>query len=584
MRSTTRALLILYGFILLTIKIHAQDTRQTGYTPDLIPLQPLLKNDSPWVDSVFNTLSDKEKIGQLFMVPAYSNRDAKFYRELGELIKKHQVGGIIFFQGGPLRQSALLNRYQSLLKVPALVAMDAEWGVGMRLDSVVSYPYQMTLGAIQNDQLIYDMGVQIARDFKRLGMHINFAPVVDVNNNINNPVINFRSFGEDIHRVADKGFAYMKGLQDERILATAKHFPGHGDTDVDSHHALPRLPFSRKRLDSLELHPFSYLSNRNLGAVMIAHMSIPSLDPTPNLPSTLSRPIITGLLKEKMGFEGLIFTDAMRMKGVTRYFPAGEAEVRAFKAGNDMIEMSADLNKAIAGITAAVKKGEITWEEIDQRVKRILAAKEWAGLNRYRPVELEHLYRDLNRKESRELNQELAGKAVTLLRHQPSGAFPLPEAVRSTAVISIGSRLETEFQRSIRAERRVTRFNLPAEASREQITQLRQLIQGFHRIIIGIHDTGSRPRSTLSYSRHVLDFITETAGNPAASFAVMANAYTLHQLKGIEKARVLILTYENSRYTQRAAAKFFTGELKPGGKLPVTVNGHFKAGDGLKLY
>ncbi|HEY9561067.1 MAG TPA: glycoside hydrolase family 3 N-terminal domain-containing protein, partial [Anseongella sp.] len=264
-------LLTLLYFSLGTIKIHAQDSNTRGPgTPEFLEA-----NDSDWVDSVFSSLSRKEKIGQLFMVAAYSDRDQESYDKLAKLIEEQQVGGIVFFQGGPVRQSLLLNRYQSLLKVPALVAMDAEWGVGMRLDSTVSFPYQMTLGAVGNNELIYKMGQQIARDFKRLGMHVNFAPVVDINNNINNPVINYRSFGEDMFKVADKGFAYMRGLQDEGIMATAKHFPGHGDTDVDSHLGLPTLSFTRNRLDSLELYPFRYLIDRGISGVMVAHMHIP---------------------------------------------------------------------------------------------------------------------------------------------------------------------------------------------------------------------------------------------------------------------------------------------------------------------
>src|SRR5690606_3521572 len=242
---------------------------------------------------------------------------------------------------GPVRHAQVINRYQQLSRIPLLVAFDGDWGLGMRLpDSTLSYPYQMTLGAIQNEVLIYEMGRQIGQDFRRLGMHVNFAPVVDVNNNASNPVINYRSFGEDKYNVARKGLAFMNGMIDEGIIATLKHFPGHGDTEVDSHYDLPVLSFSAERLDSLEIYPFRELIQAGAPGVMTAHMHIPSLDDTPNLPSSISRLVVTGLLKEQLGFRGLTFTDAMEMKGVLKFFSDGEADVRAILAGNDMLELS----------------------------------------------------------------------------------------------------------------------------------------------------------------------------------------------------------------------------------------------------
>src|SRR5690606_13594764 len=578
MRKSTGPLLIFISFILGILKIHAQDSNLGPGTPEF------LQTSSPWVDSVFNSLSKDEKIGQLFMVAAYSNRDEPSYEALGKLITKEQVGGIVFFQGGPLRQTHLLNRYQSLLKVPALVAMDAEWGVGMRLDSTVSYPYQMTLGALTNNELIYHMGQEIAKDFKRLGMHVNFAPVVDVNNNINNPVINYRSFGEDMYRVADKSFAYMRGLQDGGILATAKHFPGHGDTDVDSHLGLPRIDFTRERLDSLELYPFRFLVNRGIGGVMVAHMHIPALDNTPNLPSTLSRPIITGLLREELNFQGLVFTDAMNMRGVTRHFPTGEAELMAVVAGNDLVELSEDLALATRTIRRAVRRGVITWEDIDKRVKRILAAKEWAGLASYQPVETDGLFADLHRPESSELLQRLATGSVALLRNNPPNYFPIPEPLLATAAASIGRDFGPTFQRELAKAEHISSYALQKNARPAQTARLEEKLKQYDRVIVGIHDKRNRPRSVLDFSAPVLQFISRLSDNPKASFALMANAYTLDQLKGIENARVLVVVYENSPYTERAAAAYFLNKLRPQGKLPVTVNPHFKVGDGLMIF
>jgi beta-glucosidase-like glycosyl hydrolase len=291
---------------------------------------PFLDKQADWVDSVFATMDLDAKIGQLYMVAAYSNRDDSHRQEVLEMVGKYKIGGLIFFQGGPVRQALLANEYQSVSGIPLLVAMDAEWGVGMRLDSTIRYPYQMALGAIRENSLIYEMGMEVARQFKRLGMHINFAPVIDVNNNSNNPVINFRSFGEDKHNVTLKGKAYMKGLQENSVLACGKHFPGHGDTDVDSHEDLPVIKHDFERLRNTGLYPFNELIQEGLGSVMVAHLSIPALDTTANLPSTLSSPVVTGLLKDSLHFQGIVFTDALNMEGVAKYYEPGEVDITVF--------------------------------------------------------------------------------------------------------------------------------------------------------------------------------------------------------------------------------------------------------------
>src|SRR6202012_1589677 len=278
-------------------------------------------------------------------------------------------GGLVFFQGGPVRTADLINRYQKLVKTPMLISMDGEWGVGMRLDSTTSFPYQMTLGAIQDNALIYKMGQQVAYDFKRIGMQMNFGPDMDINNNPDNPVINYRSFGDNKYNVAQKGIAYFTGMQSEGLLTTAKHFPGHGDTNVDSHFDLPLLPFTRKRLDTLEEYPFKQAINAGISGIMVAHMDIPALDDTKNLPSTLSPKIVTGILKDSLGFKGLVVSDAMEMKAVTKYFPDGEAELKAFLAGEDIIELSENSAVAISKICKAIRQGQISAEELDRRVR-----------------------------------------------------------------------------------------------------------------------------------------------------------------------------------------------------------------------
>ena len=342
---------------LITTKAHAQ---QQDYIQ-------ILSHQNHWVDSVFKKLNRRQKVAQLFFVRAHTDKGQKYEDSVASVINDQQVGGLVFFQGGPVRQADLINRYQKISRVPLLIAMDGEWGTGMRLDSTISYPYQMTLGAIQDNNLIYKMGQEVAHDFKRIGMQMNFGPDMDVNNNPDNPVINYRSFGDNKYNVAKKGIAYFKGMQDAGLLTTAKHFPGHGDTNVDSHLELPLLPFSRKRLDSLEEYPFREAINAGISGIMIAHMDIPALDSTKNLPSTLSHKIVTGVLKDSLGFKGLVVSDAMEMKAVTKYFPNGEAELRAFLAGNDIIELSDDSKKAILRIRKAVRKGEISNEAFEAK-------------------------------------------------------------------------------------------------------------------------------------------------------------------------------------------------------------------------
>jgi len=540
---------------------------------------PFIHMQHAWVDSVFQTLSAKEKVAQLFMVRAHTNLGQQYIDSVAGVIEREQLGGIVLFQGGPGRHASVINRYRGLSKVPLMVALDGEWGLGMRLpDSTVSYPYQMTLGAIQNEALIYQMGREIALDFKRLGMNINFAPVVDINNNPRNPVINFRSFGEDKHNVTRKGLAYMRGMMDEGIIVSLKHFPGHGDTDVDSHHDLPRLPFTAGRLDTLELHPFRELVNAGASGVMVAHMNIPSLDDTPNLPSSLSKKIVTGLLKEQLGFRGLVFTDAMDMNGVVKNFRNGEADVRAIIAGNDILELSQNSARAIEMVLQAIRQNRISQKEIDARVKKVLAAKYWLGLHQQGPVALDGLYADLNRRSSNALNQRLADAAITQLKSD--SLIRHLDYNRRTAIISIGVSDITPFQQALepRFDNHL-HYVLPANASANDIAAVARELRRFPQIIVGLHDSRSRPRSDLNYNANVRLFINELA-NMNSVFCVFANPYSLAGLPGVEAAPSMLMGYQNEPALQRAAAKVVMRRLVPKGRLPVSINAFFQFGDG----
>ena len=372
-------LLIAAVFIFLSFQV-ALKTNPKVTAEKEIPA--FLQSEEKWVDSVFASLSPDERLGQLFMIPCWSNKDARHVRQIREVIQKYKIGGLIFMQGGPMRQAKLTNYFQKLSKTPLLISIDGEWGLAMRLDSTPQFPKQMTLGAIQNDSLIYEMGKEIAMECKRLGIQVNFAPVADVNNNPNNPVISMRSFGEDKYLVARKAEMYMRGMQDQGVLANGKHFPGHGDTDKDSHKTLPTVPYSTARLDSLELYPFRYLMDRGLGSVMVGHLYVPAIDSTKDQASTLSSKIVTGLLKDKLGYQGLIFTDALNMKGASAYNEAGVVDAKALLAGNDVLLFTENVEKAIVEIKKSLESGELKQEDIDAHCKKILKAKYWCGLSK----------------------------------------------------------------------------------------------------------------------------------------------------------------------------------------------------------
>lgn len=544
-----------------------------------VPYIESLNAPNAWVDSVFKKLNKRERIAQLFMVRAHTDKGKAYEDSIAEVIKKERIGGVVFFQGGPGRQAILTNQYQSLSKVPLLIAMDAEWGLGMRLDSTISYPYQMTLGAIQNNNLIYEMGRQVALDFKRLGMHVNFAPDADINNNPKNPVIGYRSFGDNKYNVTAKVGAYMKGLQDNNIMVSLKHFPGHGDTDVDSHYDLPQLPFSRARLDSLEMYPFRELIKQGASGVMVAHMNIPALDNTKNLPSTLSKPIVTTILKEEMGFKGLVFSDAMGMKGVVKFFPGGEADVRGIIAGNDVIELSENSVRAVKLVRKAIRTNRLSWERIDESVRKILVAKYWVGLNDLQPLKTTDVVAELNRPEALALNQRLADAAVTILKSDSQ--IKALDKNKKTAIITMGAKASNTFHSMLKADLdNSVHFILPKDASANDIASVNRELRNYDQIIVGIQDMRKRPPAVLDYNNSMKLFIAELA-KMNSTMVVFANPYTIAGLPGIEAAKTIILNYQNSEEAQKASARVISGKLKASGKLPVSISTSFKNGDGI---
>jgi len=563
-----RQLSILIIFLIFTLSVRAQ---KKSYIQTL-------NEPNHWVDSVFHKMSRREKIAQLFFVRAHTNKGQAYEDSVGKVIRKERIGGLVFFQGGPGREVILINKYQALAKIPLLIASDGEWGLGMRLDSTISYPYQMALGAIRDKQLLYKMGIEVAKDFKRIGVQMNLGPDVDINNNPKNPIINYRSFGENKYNVAIKAAAYMKGMQDGGLLVSIKHFPGHGDTDVDSHFDLPQLNFTRARLDSLEMYPFRELIADGAAGVMVAHMNIPSLDQTPNLPSTLSKPIVTGILKDELGFKGLIVSDAMEMKGVVKNFKDGEADVLGVIAGNDILELSENSRRAVKLVRKAIRHKRLNMERIEESDRKILVAKYWAGLTIKTKLNEQDVQAGVNRPESYVLLQQLADSSMTLLNG--NGAIKALSPEKRTVIISIGTPDITVFQSELAGfYKNSVLFNLDKTANANDIAKVIKGIDPLDQVIVGIHDTRARPANGLQLSADVKMLISSLAEKNTV-FAFFANPYNLAGLSGIEKSKSLIVAYQKEDYMQKAAASVIKNQFMATGKLPVTINHFFKYGDG----
>lgn len=541
---------------------------------------PFLGTATPWADSVLHTLSLDQRIAQLMMVSAYSNKDAKHEAAVEALVRDGNVGGLIFFQGGPVRQARLTNRYQAAARTPLLIGMDLEWGLAMRLDSTVRFPRQMALGALRDDTLIERMGEEIAREMRRLGVHVSFSPVVDVNNNPANPVINDRSFGEDRELVARKGIAYMRGLQKGGVIATAKHFPGHGDTDTDSHYALPVIAHSRTRLDSLELYPFQRLVDEGLSAMMVAHLEVPALDSVKGVPSTLSKPIVHGLLEEELGFRGLVFTDALNMKGVANADKPGEIELRALMAGNDVMLFPQDPAKAILRIRQAIDSGLVDRAMIDHKCLKVLRAKEWAGLHRMIKVDLTGLHADLNTTGALRLRRELYAQAITAASdHQ--GLLPVRDvAGPRIASLVIGEKPGNTFQRYLQRYADVAVFGCEKSIKPDSLQMLLRQLEGFDRVIVSVHGTTYRVNREFGVPNTAMDIVREVAARKPVIFALFANPYALARSYGAQLKASVLVAYEETDETQDLMAQAIFGAIGTNGRLPVTASAFHRAGDG----
>ena len=518
-----------------------------------------------WVSETYSKLSLEEKIGQLFMVAAYSGGPDYNEDKITELLQNRQIGGVIFMQGTPEAQATLNNKYQRMANVPLLVGMDAEWGLGMRLTGVKNFPRQMMLGATRDSALVYEMGVAVAKQCNRLGVHINFAPVVDVNNNPNNPIINFRSFSEDKTRVAQMGLAYMHALQDNGVMACAKHFPGHGDTETDSHEDLPVIRKSLSALEKLELYPFRKLMNAGLQSIMIAHLNVPALEPG-KLPTTLSRKTITNHLKSKMGFNGLIFTDALNMKGITKYYNAGEVDLLAFKAGNDVLLFSQDVPTAIAKIKAAIESGDISEEALETSVKKILAAKYNAGLHDWQPVSAGNATADLN-KDIERIRQKTTDKAITLVKDDNEILEKVKENM-SVAYIGVNATSTDLHDLVETAVGRLETKWLPKGSSDAVYTAANKQLNYYDAVIVAVHDLTFYPSGgDYGLDKKQLAFLKEVSTKKNVIITLFGNPYLLKNMCGLRSA---LVAYEDDELTEAAVAQVLLHKKRALGKLPVT--------------
>ncbi|MCB9265220.1 MAG: serine hydrolase [Lewinellaceae bacterium] len=539
-----------------------------------------VSKEQQWVDSVYNAMSEQERLGQLFMLRAHSNLGQDHVDKIKRLISEYRVGGLCFFQGTPEKQIQLINEYQELAgPVPLLIAMDAEWGLGMRMkESTISFPKQLMLGAIQDNRLIYNMGREIARQLKAVGVHLNFAPVADVNNNPANPVIHTRSFGEDPVNVSVKSYMYAKGLQDYGVLACAKHFPGHGDTDVDSHYGLPVIRHDFGRLDSVELYPFRVLAQYGVGSVMVAHLNVPALDARENRPTTLSYNTVTKLLREGLGFEGLIVTDALDMKGVTSHFKGGEVEAEALLAGNDMLLLPEDLGAAFAEIKKYIEEGKLSWERIEQSVKKILANKYRLGVRTFKPLDANNIRQQLNTGQAIQLKRSLIANALTLVRN-PEELIPFQALdTLKLASLSIGGGASNPFQERLLSYQDMPTFRESGDISPARGQELAKELEKFDAVIIGLHDLNSQAGSDFGVKRGTRDFLKLLSHRTRVILTVFGTPYSLQYFDDIDW---VLEAYDEDPATQDLAAQALFGAIALKGRLPVTASSRSAYGVGV---
>ncbi len=546
----------------------------------LLNIDPLITKDSlaqkRWVNGIYESMSLEEKVGQLFMVSIASDQDKMSIEKIKQLIISENIGGIIFSTGGPMRQAKISNDYQKSSKIPLLVGMDAEWGLAMRLDSTYAFPWNMTLGAITNNNIVEKIGYQIGKHSKRIGVHINFAPDIDINTNPLNPIIGNRSFGENRENVAQKGIAYMKGLEKAGVLSSGKHFPGHGDTATDSHKTLPIINFTEQRIDSIELYPFKRLINEGLSSVMIAHLGIPSLESRQDYPSSLSKTIVTNLLKHKLNFKGLVFTDALNMKGVANHSNPGDSDLTAFLAGNDILLMPLDVKKGKEKIVEAYNYGVISEERLEHSVKKILKAKYKVGLNNYTPIKESNLYEDLNTIKNELVYAEAIENAITVIKNKID-ILPIAKLEnKKIAYINLGDSSGNIFYNKLSNYAKIT------EIKEDNPQVLLQKIKQYNLVIIGHHKSNESPWKSYKFSNKDLGII-KAISQERSSNSILVNFAKPYTLSGLDLNTLdaIVIGYQNSELAQQKTAELIFGAIGAKGKLPVSISNDFPVNTGI---
>lgn len=553
--------------------------------------------ETEWVDSVFQSLTPDQRIAQLVWINTAANKNVAAQLKVAELIKKYNLGGVIFFTGDPEKQVELTNAYQTAAQTPLLVAMDAEWGVGMRLPGVIPFPYNMMMGAADNPDLVKQVTREMARQMKRMGVHVSLGPVVDINTQPLNPIIGMRSFGESPELVSACGLAYMQGLQESNIIAVAKHFPGHGDTQTDSHHTLPVVPYSRERLDSVEMYPFKVLTDNGIAGVMSAHLNVPQLDDQEGIPSSLSSKMLTGILRDEWGFQGLVITDAMNMSGAKAYGEPGEIEALALKAGNDVVEFPKDVEQTIAGIKRAVESGLLTQEEIDEKCRKVLAAKYWVGLNKLSPVSRYNLMKDLNNPQAELVKRKMVEASITLLENQDE-IIPLKRLdTIKVACLAVGRTNETPFQEMLSKYTKTDNFFLPEQFTSAELEAVKEKLKEYNLVVAGLHlyesktrhsmQVGNmqkvRPKRPYGLTDENEDLLSYLSNDIKSIVVFFSSPYALAEVKSFTPPAGLIMAYQNDSLVQELTAQLICGGIGASGKLPVSLGSYYKIGDGLKI-
>ncbi len=560
--------LLFFVFVLLLVNSYGQN------------LDPLRTEDykaqEKWVDSILSSMTIDEKIGQLFMVQAYSNSDSVHENKIKEMIQNYHVGNLIFMQGTPKKQAELTNMYQSLSKVPLMIGFDGEWGLDMRLQNTYRFPWNMTLGAIQDNDLIRQFGAHLGMHCRRLGIHVNFAPVVDINTNPLNPIIGNRSFGEDKVNVTEKAIAFSQGMQSQNVLANAKHFPGHGDTATDSHYKLPVINFDRKRLDSIELYPYKRVFDAGMASIMTAHLSIPSLESNAKLPTSLSKKVVTTILKEELGFLGLIFTDGLNMKGAADYSTSSEIDLAAILAGNDILLIPQDVPATVSLMQSSLQSGVLSQERLDESVRKILLAKYKVGLNNFHAIDTLNLVEDLNKIEDELLHRKLVKNSMTIIRNKKE-ILPIKDLQKNKkiAYVKLGEDDGEIFLSSLR------KYTEIVKVTGDKLSDIVNMLEDFDLVIVGYHSSNAHPWKGFKFKNQELVWLHEIARKNKTILSVFASPYSLLDVKSFTNLEGVLVAYQNSKNAQQIAAQTIFGAIEAKGKLPVSIKEEFPVGTGI---